>query len=76
MADFMSGESADRELTDEQTFRQAVEGFAQVRSGDKQRRLPRFPTPGAVSGRLGAHGFEGNLILEDFDFEDPPSRPH
>jgi hypothetical protein len=70
MAELVPGESEKCELSDEETFRQAVEGFAQVRPGDKQRRIPRFPTPGALSARLGAHGFEGNLILEDFDLND------
>lgn len=70
MAELISKESERKELTDEETFRQVVEGFAQARPGDKQRRTPRFPTPGAITGRLGTYGFEGNIVLEDFDFHD------
>lgn len=74
MADLTPEESKKRELTDEETFRLVVEGFAQVRPENKQRRTPRFPTPGALSSRLGVHGFEGNLVLEDFDFNDHVGR--
>jgi len=74
MADLMPEESKKSELTDEETFRLVVEGFAQVRPENKQRRTPRFPTPGALSSRLGIHGFEGNLVLEDFGFNDGAER--
>jgi len=69
----MPVESENKELTDEETFRQVVEGFAQVRPEDKQRKMPRFPTPGVLSARLGVNGVEGNLVLEDFDFDDGPT---
>jgi len=53
-----------QELTDEQSFREMVEMFAAIRSDTQQRKFPRFPTAGALSGKLGVHGFDGTLVAE------------
>lgn len=41
-----------------------VESFVALRSADERRKFPRFPTPPALSGRLGVNGFEGTLVAE------------
>ncbi|MEN6440789.1 MAG: hypothetical protein ABFD97_19635 [Syntrophobacter sp.] len=64
MTDKLGDAPLSPELTDEQSFREMVEAFASIRSDTQQRKFPRFPTAGALSGKLGLHGFEGTLISE------------
>jgi hypothetical protein len=55
------------ELTDEECFRQTVESFVEMRSESERRKIPRFPTPVALSEQLSVPGFEGLLICRDDD---------
>ncbi len=52
-------------LTDEQASRQIVESIVELRSENQKRNIPRFPTPAALSGKLGNHADEGGLVLEE-----------
>jgi hypothetical protein len=65
MIDALAQEPDRTGLTDEQTSRLMIQSIAEYRSENQQRKFPRFPTPATVSGRLGIHGFEGSLVLED-----------
>ncbi|MGA2229129.1 MAG: hypothetical protein ABSH41_32235 [Syntrophobacteraceae bacterium] len=55
----------DKDLTDEQSFRQIVETFAASRSDTEGRKFIRFPTASALSGKLGLQGFQGYLVVEE-----------
>ncbi len=52
-------------LTDEQSSRQMLESIAELRPENLKRNIPRFPTPAALSGKLGIHPPEGSLVLEE-----------
>jgi len=65
MTDALAKEPDCKGLTDEQSSRLMVESIAEYRSENQQRKFPRFPTPAIVSGKLGIHGFEGSLVLEE-----------
>ena len=54
-------------LTDEQSSRQILESIAELRSENQKRNVPRFPTPAALSGKLGIEAPEGSLVLEKAD---------
>lgn len=67
MTDTVPQKSDCTDLTDEQSFRLIVESLAEFRSENEQRKFPRFPTPAAISDKLGIHGFEGSLVVDDAD---------
>jgi len=52
-------------LTDEQSSRRILESIAELRSENQRRNVARFPTPAALSGKLGIHAPEGSLVLEE-----------
>jgi hypothetical protein len=66
-------ESAYGEWTEEQCFRDMVESLVAIRSEKKKRRLPRFPTPAALSGRFQFSGFNGLLVCDEEDFSAFPA---
>lgn len=55
-------ENAPGELSDEESFRQLVGALVAMRPEAEKRNSLRFPTPGALSGRIGSCGFDGELI--------------
>ncbi len=67
-------EPRDKDLTDEQCFRQIVETFAASRSDTEGRKFIRFPTASALSGKLGLHGFQGYLVVEEANFSNESGR--
>lgn len=60
----MSGNFSNEILTDEQSFKEMIEGFAASRPRSETRHFPRFPTAAALTGQLDKADPNGLLIYE------------